>query len=173
MGDAGCPPEGRFLPGDAMRRVLGVICVALLAAAPPQRGGDDVDPEPSTNPKAALRAIQGTWKVVKLEHNGKANKGPFREGFWVFKGKEITLRNESGKEWFKGTFVLDLDQKTKTIDITWADGERKGKTQKGIYKIEKDTLTLSRGTDGRPKGFTDAGKVGKPGLLTLERVKPE
>lgn len=155
-----------------MRRVLGVICVALLAAAPPQGGGDDVDPEPSS-PKAALRAIQGTWKVVKLEYNGKANKGPFREGIWVFEGKEITLRNESGKEWFKGTFALGLDQKTKTIDITWADGPLGGKTQKGIYKIEKGALTISRGADERPKGFTDAGKVGKPGLLTLERVKSD
>jgi uncharacterized protein (TIGR03067 family) len=151
-----------------MRRVLGVICVALLAAAPPQRAGD-VDPEPPANPKAALRAIQGTWKAVKLEHNGKANKGPFREGIWVFEGKEITLRDERGKEWFKGTFVLGRDRRARTIDITWA----KGKTQKGIYKIEKGALTLSRGADERPKGFTDAGKAGKPGLLTLERVKSE
>jgi RNA polymerase sigma-70 factor (ECF subfamily) len=120
--------------------------------------------------------IQGTWNVVKLEHNGKANNGPFREGIWVFKGKEITLRNESGKEWFKGTFVLDPDKKPKTIDITLTDSKVekfKGKTQKGIYKIEKDTLILSQGTDERPKGFADAGKAGKPGLLTLERVKSE
>src|SRR5262245_58681969 len=75
--------------------------------------------------------IQGTWKVVKLEHNGKVNKEHFREGIWVFKGKEVTLRDKSGKEWFKGTFVLDADQKTKTIDMTWADGVLKGKTQKG------------------------------------------
>src|SRR4051794_23721504 len=152
MGDGDRPSEGRFLPGDAMRRVLGVICVALLAAAPPQRGGDAVDPEPSTNPKAALRAIQGAWKVVKLEHNGRANKGPFREGIWAFKGREITLRNESGKEYFKGTFVLNRDQKTMTIDMTWADEPLEGKTQKGIFKIEKGALTLSRGADERPKG---------------------
>jgi uncharacterized protein (TIGR03067 family) len=159
-----------------IRLSVALLSLALLAAAPPQRGGGDVDPEPSTDPKAALRAIQGTWKAVKLEHNGKANKGPFREGIWVFKGKEVTLRDEGGKEWFKGTFALGRDQGTNTIDITWADGKIqkfKGKTQKGIYKIEKGALTLSRGADERPKGFTDAGKVGKPGLLTLERMKSE
>jgi hypothetical protein len=69
--------------------------------------------------------------------------------------------------------VLGRDQNTNTIDITWAEGPLNGKTQKGIYKIQKDALTLSRGADERPKGFTDAGKVGKPGRLTLERVKSE
>jgi uncharacterized protein (TIGR03067 family) len=117
--------------------------------------------------------IQGMWKVVKLEHNGKAINGPFREGIWVFKGKELTLRDEGDKEWFKATFVLDPNQKPKTIDMTWSSGEQKGKTQKGIYKIERDILKLSQGTDERPKGFSDAGNVGKPGLLTFERVKSE
>jgi uncharacterized protein (TIGR03067 family) len=153
---------------------VALLSLGLLAAAPPQRA--DIDPEPTLAPKAAMRAIQGTWTAVKLEHNGRVNRGPFREGVWVFKGKEVTLRDEGGKEWFKGTFVLGRDQGTNTIDITWADGrieKFKGKTQKGIYKLRKDTLTLSQSTDERPKGFTDAGKVGKPGLLTLKRVKSE
>lgn len=115
--------------------------------------------------------IQGTWKVVKLEYNGKVNKEHFREGIWIFKDKEVTLRDANEKEWFKGTFVLDADKTPMTIDITWSDGPLKGKVEKGIYKIEKDSLTLSRDTDKRPDGFTDAGKVGKPSLLTFERVK--
>jgi uncharacterized protein (TIGR03067 family) len=115
--------------------------------------------------------IQGTWKVVKLEHNGKVNTEHFREGIWVFKDKEVTLRDEKDKEWSKGTFVVDADKKPMTIDISWADGPQKGKIEKGIYKIEKDTLTLSRNAENRPDGFTDAGKIGQPGLLTFERVK--
>ena len=109
--------------------------------------------------------------MVKLEHDGKVNTEHFREGIWIFKDKEVTLRDEKDKEWFKGTFVVDADKAPMTIDITWADGPLKGKIEKGIYKMEKDTLTLSRGVDDRPDGLTDAGKVGKPDLLTFERVK--
>jgi uncharacterized protein (TIGR03067 family) len=117
--------------------------------------------------------IQGTWKVVKHEHDGKVRTENFLGGTWVFKDNELTIV-DGDKVRGKGTFVLDPDKKPKTIDIKGSDGQLlKEKTIVGIYKIEKDTLTLSQGIDERPKEFTDAGKVGKPGLLTLERVKSE
>jgi uncharacterized protein (TIGR03067 family) len=150
---------------------VALLSLSLLGAAPPQP--DDVDPEPTLGPKAATRAIQGTWRAVKLEHNGRVNRGAFREAFWVFKGKQVTLRGEGGREFFKGTFVLGRDQRSNTIDITWTEGHRKGGIQKGIYTIGKGVLKMSQGAGERPKGFAGAGEVGKPGLLTLERVKPE
>jgi uncharacterized protein (TIGR03067 family) len=112
--------------------------------------------------------IQGSWKVVKLEVQGKANKGPFLGGKWVFKGKQITIF-EGDKELAKGTFVLDPDKKPKTIEMTGIDEQFQGKTLFGIYRIEQDTLTLCYG-DELPKEFSGAGKAG---LLQFERVKPE
>lgn len=34
--------------------------------------------------------MQGTWKVVKLEHDGKVNTKNFLGGTWLIKGKELT-----------------------------------------------------------------------------------
>lgn len=148
-----------------------LLRLGFVAAALAQPLGLPVSVAAPVPKENAPDLIQGTWKVVKLEHNGKVNTDHFREGIWIFKDKEVTLRDVNDKEWFKGTFVIDADKTPMTINITWSDGPLKGKTEKGIYKIEKDTLTLSRGTDDRPAAFTDAGKVGKPGLLTFERVK--
>ena len=111
--------------------------------------------------------IQGSWKVVKLEVQGKVNRGPFLGGKWVFKGKEVLIF-DGDKVLAKGTFVLDPDKKPKTIEMTGIH-EQQGKTSYGIYRIEQNTLTLCYG-DELPKEFSGAGKAG---LLQFERVKPE
>jgi uncharacterized protein (TIGR03067 family) len=151
-----------------MTRSLLMLVFITLSLAQPVRSPMLLVATAQEKEKKDQDLIQGSWKVVKLEHDGKVNKGPFREGIWVFKGKEVTLRDERNKEWFKGTFVLDPDKKPKTIEITWSDEKRKGKTEKGIYRIEQDTLTLCQG-DERPKEFSGAGKGG---LLQFERVQP-
>lgn len=116
--------------------------------------------------------IQGTWKVVKLEYEGKVNTKLFREDTWIFNGNQITLLG-NGKEYYKMNFKLDPAKLPKTIDMTVTDGvSDRGKTQFGIYRIGEHTLTISQGRSAeRPKSFSGAGKADKPGLLTLERVK--
>jgi uncharacterized protein (TIGR03067 family) len=152
-----------------MTRSLLVLAFVAASLAQPVRSPMLLVATAQEKEKKDQNLIQGSWNVVKLEHDGKVNKGPFREEIWVFKGKEVTLRDEKNKEWFKGTFVLDPDTKPKTIEITWSDGKRKGISEKGIYRIEQDTLTLCQG-DERPKEFSGAGKAG---LLHFERVKSE
>lgn len=115
--------------------------------------------------------IQGTWKVVELKHNGEVNRKHFREGIWIFRDKEVTLRDENGREYFKGTFFVNTDGSPMTLDITWSDGPRKRSDLEAIYRIEKNTLTLSHNAGKRPEAFTHAGKVGRPALLTLKRVE--
>jgi uncharacterized protein (TIGR03067 family) len=116
--------------------------------------------------------IQGTWKVVTLEYEGKVNTKLFREDTWIFKGNQITLVGK-GKEYYKMTFKLDPAKQPKAIDMTVTEGvSGTGKTRLGIYRIGNNTLTLSQGRGvERPKEFGGTGKAGKPALLTLERVK--
>ena len=71
------------------------------------------------------------------------------------------------------TFKIDATKKPKTIDFTYTSGFLKGKTIKGIYKIDGDDLTICRGlspeTD-RPDEFaapTDSGLL----LVVWKRSK--
>jgi uncharacterized protein (TIGR03067 family) len=115
--------------------------------------------------------IQGTWKVTRLEYGGRINTEHFREDTWIFKGDQLTLIGD-GKVFYKMTFKLDPTKQPKTIDLTITEGDSDvGRTDLGIYRLAENTLTLSRSLSERPKEFAGAGKRGRPGLITLERVK--
>jgi uncharacterized protein (TIGR03067 family) len=118
--------------------------------------------------------LMGTWKLVTMENGGKVSAGPFREDTWIFEGNQIALAGSGvreGKVYFKYTFKLDPAKQPKTIEMTIVEGPReKGRTEFGIYRIDKDTLTLCRGGKEFPKEFSGKGETG---LLKFERVKPE
>ena len=67
-----------------------------------------------------------------------------------------------------GTFNLNPRKKPKQIDMHRGNaGDRK--TTAGIYKIEKDTLTMSWG-ESRPTDFTSPKKGQNRFLAILKRV---
>jgi uncharacterized protein (TIGR03067 family) len=72
-------------------------------------------------------------------------------------GDKVT-RGPDSPEPMTGTLKIDLSQRPKTIDITWADGVFKGRTFKGIYLINGDVLKIcwdsSEMGEGRPEDFT-------------------
>src|SRR4029453_19115406 len=61
--------------------------------------------------------IQGAWRCVTLERQGKVNEGPFIGEKWVFKGKEVIVYHKDEIRG-QGTFALDSGKKPKTITIT-------------------------------------------------------
>jgi uncharacterized protein (TIGR03067 family) len=155
-----------------MTRLLFVLAFVAAVLAQPLWSPGSLVAAPEEQKDQDL--IQGTWKVVKLEYEGRVNTDHFREDRYIFKGDQVTLVG-GGQEYFKMTFKLDPAKQPKTIDMTITEGVANvGRIDLGIYRLDKDTLTLSRNRgDERPKDFTGAGKPGKPGLLTLERVKSE
>lgn len=150
-----------------MTRSLLVLGFVTASLAPPL--GSPALVVATAQEKTDQDLIEGTWKVVKLEHQGKVNTKHILGRTWVFQGKQLTILH-GDKVVGKGTFVLDPEKQSKTIDMKGTDGQLlEGKTILGIYRIEKDTLTLCQ-DDERPKEFSGAGKAG---LLTLERAKSE
>ena len=94
-----------------------------------------------------FKPLQGTW----------ASSGEGIEATWTFEGDKIKA-NVAGMEYTcKGK--IDKDAKPHpTIDLTIVDGpeEAKGKTSKGIYKLEGEKLTICvtvPGKEDRPKDF--------------------
>ncbi len=141
---------------------LFVLAPALVAAA--QKPKDDAV-------KNELRKFQGSWRIVSVEASGKKlPEEDFKEVVLILEGDRHTTRN--GADRYSGTFAIDPGKKPKRIDFLYDDGPEKGKTARGIYEFDGDTLKICLGLAGqeRPTEFTS-----KPGsrhfLEVLKRQK--
>ena len=90
--------------------------------------------------------------------------------------KDVIMTNDgSGKSSVRcgdkviaeATVKLDPMKKPKTIDVTFTEGERKGKTLLGIYEIESDAfrVCVARPGDERPAEFS--AKAGSGHILIV------
>jgi uncharacterized protein (TIGR03067 family) len=106
--------------------------------------------------KAMQERLQGTWKCVFMQHNGVKSEPDL---IHTIKGNSWESKLD-GRVIQSGTFKLvDLDTSPKQIDslTTSADaevvGERKDKTNRGIFMLDGDTLIMCVHDDERPKAF--------------------
>ena len=116
--------------------------------------------------------IQGTWSIVTLEADGEQAPAEIVASLkLVFKGDKLTFT--PGEPGFTNyTYKLDPAAKPAGFDMTHADGPDKGKTQKGIYSFEGDSLKICFGEAGRrPREFTAKAGSGQA-MFVLKRQKP-
>src|SRR5436853_7070447 len=96
-------------PGNTMKkhRIAILLTTALLVAgAKPKANSSTGD----------VKALQGTWRVVKGESKGKAKpEDASKDLKWVIKGTRITLKGDEGKN-FELRFQIDPAKKPKIID---------------------------------------------------------
>ncbi len=131
-----------------------LLAVGLFAVA------EDVGP----------KALQGKWNVVAGEEGGKPlAAADLKEATATVQGNRLTVRKAGRDE--EMTFTARDTGNKGEIDFTHSAGPDKGKTCKGIYSLEGDTLRISIAPPGeeRPKQFTTA-KDTKQMMWTLKRA---
>jgi RNA polymerase sigma factor (sigma-70 family) len=123
-----------------------------------------------------LKAMEGAWDVIGIEEGGrKASADDVKGMRWTFKGSEVEPVNPGEKRGDKFTVKLDPGKTPKHIDVIPLEGDLKGKTLQGIYKLEDGQLTICLRDEkspekGRPTEFS--GKKGSDqGLITLKKAK--
>jgi uncharacterized protein (TIGR03067 family) len=122
----------------------------------------------------AQRKLQGTWTATKAERDGKAAEDVVGNRLSLT-GNRFQIRSKDGKPLYEGTFRVGPGTNPAAIDFEHTDGALKGKTWKGIYALDGDTLTtFDNAPDlakGRPAAFQAKAGSGYI-LITFKRVKP-
>lgn len=120
--------------------------------------------------KSEQDKLQGNWTIMADERDGQPVS--------TDKGAKVTFTNDKfvtasgGKTLRQGSIKLDPTKKPKTIDVTYTEGEFKGKTFHGVYTLEGDTWTICYNLTGDERPKEVPTKAGKGQLLFhLQRAK--
>jgi uncharacterized protein (TIGR03067 family) len=130
--------------------ILAIICSATITA------GD----EPDKAIQEEWKRLEGEWRVVSVELDGKVTKP---ETIVKFADGKVTISEPGrGIPDIEITVTLDPTKKPKWMDTTNA----RMRTDKGIYKLKGDSLKAVFGAN-RPAGFQPKNKEL---MYTYERV---
>ena len=149
-----------------MRRMTWATCWLIL--------GTGLVPAFAHSAEDAQKKLQGTWAATKAERDGKAADDVVghRLSFTV---NRFQIRSKDGKTLYEGTFRVDAKTKPAAIDFEHTQGDLKGKSWKGIYALDGDTLTTCDNAPdldkGRPAAFEAKAGSGHV-LITFKRAKP-
>jgi len=135
-----------------MRKIL-VPVLFLLFATLVNAGGDN---------KADLKMMEGTWKAVMEEADGKpageAEKGaPFK---LVVKDGKFTVYFDD-KKLTAGAIKLDAAKKPKEIDAEQGEGPFKGMVQKGLYEFKGTEMRVIFAEPGKDRPTTFKTREGE------------
>jgi uncharacterized protein (TIGR03067 family) len=121
--------------------------------------------------KDELERHQGTWRATSSIYDGQEAPAEIVRSITRTVEKDHVVWNRDGKS-FAGTRIeLDPSRDPKAIDVIPDGGQNRGEHVLGIYKLEKDRLTICMAAPGkpRPKEF----KAEKGSGCTLRRFARE
>ena len=130
-----------------------------------------VTPVHAEDPKKVLESLQGEWKLTGLVKNGiPEQKGRLAVSRLTVSNSNMTIDDGVTKP--EATFTIDPTANPPTIDIKLPGNAGNSQIGKGIYKLEKDQLTICFGLNSadRPTEFKSE-KGAAVGMWGLTRVK--
>jgi uncharacterized protein (TIGR03067 family) len=132
--------------------------IGLLSTAAAQKEGAA---------KRELEKFQGKWATVSITVDAQ-DEDEIKDRFIAIKGEKATFLDKD-TERGKGSMKIDPGKSPAHIDFTYEDGPAKGKTLKGIYKFEGDTLTFCYGGFGEDRPSEFASKAGSGSILIVQK----
>ena len=121
----------------------------------------------------AQKNLQGSWTATKAERDGKAADDVVGNRLSIT-GNRFRIQSKDGKPLYAGSVRVDPSAKPAAIDFEHTEGELKGKTWKGIYALDGETLTTCDNAPnldkGRPVAFEAKSGSGYV-LITFKRSK--
>jgi uncharacterized protein (TIGR03067 family) len=135
-----------------------------MAEEPVDSGGRDAKAE---SVEEEVKRLSGLWLLSRQEdRDGSVTVRGLTSGFLFEEDKVTDVRaflapkGINGDDFMtkggSGSYKLDVSKTPKTIDVRWRDG-----TQLGIYKLEKDALTIS---------WSESGKKERPQELNRDKA---
>jgi uncharacterized protein (TIGR03067 family) len=124
--------------------------------------------------RAADKDLQGTWTATKAQRDGRAATDLVGHTL-LFSGDRFEIQSKDRKSLYSGTVQVEANTKPAVIDFQHAEGGLKGKTWKGIYVLDGETLTICDNAENldaaRPSEFAAQSGSGYV-LVTFNRAKP-
>ncbi len=109
--------------------------------------------------KPELARLQGTWKIVALELEGRSMpESGFTESSIVIQGNRFTTISMGAT--YGGTLKVDDARSPKTLDLSFKAGPEKGNTSLAIYELDGDTFKLCLTVTGKTRPTAFATKPG-------------
>jgi uncharacterized protein (TIGR03067 family) len=142
--------------------------LAILAASLCATGLADDDAV-----KKELKRHQGTWIATSSTFDGQKAPEDIVHSIKRIVTDDHVVWQRDGKQFAGTKFVLDSTNEPNTIDVIPDGGRNRGERILGIYKLDRDTLTICMAGPGqpRPKEFK-AEKGSGWTLQTFAREKP-
>ncbi len=103
----------------------------------------------------ALKTQRGTWTVTSSIYEGQTFPDPLALTIQRIVEGDHVVWKRSGKSFAGTKIVLDPTREPKAIDVIPDGGPNRDKRVLGIYKVEKDKLTICMASpeNPRPKEF--------------------
>jgi uncharacterized protein (TIGR03067 family) len=168
LGLTGCarPTAFKTLPGsghalETLRR-LGKDGEPTASGEAPSAQQEPVSQEGFDLMTPELEALQGEWVSLRITRDGMALPPEFAQsGRRVTEGQVTTVQFGT-QVWMKGLTRVDLGQEPPTIDYLRLDGAAAGQVQRGIVRLDGQTMQICLAEPGaeRPGAFSSPAGSG-------------